>query len=129
MDLYTQTTQQIKITVRPAPIPENSDPERSVFAFSYTIRIENTGEEVVQLLERHWIIRSAEAQIAEVVGPGVVGLQPTLKGRETFEYTSGAVIHDPVGSMEGTYTFSGADGRRFRVTIPRFDLIYELVLH
>lgn len=127
--VYSLTTRSVCISVVPNPLPENSDPTNDVYAFSYTITIDNLGARVVQLLERHWIILSGGEQIAEVVGPGVVGAQPVLEPSQTFEYTSGAVIHDPIGAMHGTYKFRGQDGEIFNVTIPKFDLIYPILLH
>ncbi len=126
---YTSITRGVRVTVRPEHLVEQSDPEQSVYAFAYTMRIENIGGETVQLLERHWLINSAGVQIAEVVGPGVVGEQPVLGPGDAFEYTSSAVIHDPIGSMEGTYTFKASTGQFFDVSIPRFDLVYPTILH
>jgi ApaG protein len=127
--MYTKVTKSIKVSVIPAHVEESSDPPAGVYGFSYTITIENTGRETVQLLERHWIIVSGGVQIAEIVGPGVVGEQPVLSAGESYEYTSGAVIQDPIGSMEGTYKFKNQAGQFFEVQIPKFDLVYPVNLH
>jgi ApaG protein len=121
----TETSQSIAVTVETTPIEEESRPSEKVFAFAYTIRIENRSSDTVQLMERHWIIESADEKIGEVVGPGVVGLQPILEPGQHFEYTSSTVIHDPVGAMRGTYIFNRAAGGFFSVQIPRFTLIYH----
>ncbi|MBX7143959.1 MAG: Co2+/Mg2+ efflux protein ApaG [Oligoflexia bacterium] len=126
---YSDVTRGIKVSVRPEHVEENSDPEAEVFSFSYTVRIENLSAETVQLLERHWIILSNGIRIAEVVGPGVVGVQPVLAPGERYQYTSSAVIQDPVGSMEGSYTFKSLSGKFFEVKIPKFDLVYPVILH
>jgi len=133
-DNFTETTAGIRVTVQPEPLQQESDPDRGVFAFAYTVILENLGSVTVQLLDRHWVIRSAGAQIAEVVGPGVVGQQPILKSGERFEYTSSAVIHDPIGTMEGSYSFmlldgAGSESKRFEVKIPRFNLLYPVIIH
>jgi ApaG protein len=125
MSAATQTTQSIVVSVNPAPIEEETRPDDGVFAFSYTVRIENRSEQTVQLLERHWLIESAGEQIGEVVGPGVVGLQPILEPGQHFEYTSSTVIKDPVGSMRGSYILSRQGGGFFTVKIPRFSLVYS----
>jgi ApaG protein len=39
----------------------------------------------------------------EVIGEGVVGEQPHLLPNEAFEYTSGAMIRTPTGTMKGSY--------------------------
>lgn len=107
-----------------APIEEESKPHEGVFVFAYTIRIENLSEQIVQLLERHWVIESADEKIGDVTGSGVVGVQPVLEPGKHFEYTSSTVINDPVGSMKGTYIFSRKEGGFFTVQIPRFSLVY-----
>jgi ApaG protein len=127
--IYRQTTKQVRISVEPDYLLENSDPAGDIYAFSYNITIENLSTTSVQLLERHWIILSAGVQIAEVVGPGVVGVQPTLAPGEKFNYSSGAVIHDPIGSMHGSYLFRAQSNEHFEVAIPCFDLVYPIVLH
>lgn len=126
---YVATTDDVRVSVVPEYIEENSDVQSDSYAFAYTITIENLGSETVQLLERHWIVMSAGTQIAEVNGPGVVGVQPVLKKGERFEYTSGAIIHDPTGSMHGAYTFRREDGSLFNVQIPKFDLVYPMIIH
>ena len=126
---YTETTEGLKVSVIPQIIDEESSPGEGAFTFAYTITIENNSQKIVQLMERHWIIRSAEIQIGEVVGPGVVGVQPTLAPGESFTYTSSAVIHDPIGSMEGEYTFKDEKGDFFAVKIPRFGLVYEEMMN
>ncbi len=125
----TQTTQSIVVSVSPAPLEDESKPEEGVFAFAYTVRIENCSEQEVQLLERHWLIESAGEQVGEVVGPGVVGVQPILEPGQHFEYTSSTVIKDPVGSMRGTYIFSRKGGGYFTAQIPRFSLVYPQLCH
>ena len=127
--VYSQITDEIKISVVPEHVEESSDPVSSIFAFSYTITIENLSSNSVQLLERHWVIVSAGKQVAEVVGPGVVGVQPTLNSGQAFQYTSGAVINDPIGAMEGSYTFRDSGGKYFQVRIPRFELMYPVIFH
>ncbi len=127
--LYTEITNQVRVTVSPAHIEDGSDPDNKIFAFSYTIKIENFSQEKVQLIERHWIVNSGSMPIAEVVGPGVVGEQPMIGSGESYTYSSGAVIHDPIGSMYGSYTFRSETGKFFDVTIPKFDLHYPLIVH
>jgi ApaG protein len=126
---YKQITNDIEVTVEPAPVPKASQPESNRFAFSYTVTIKNNGALPVQLLERYWMVKSAGETVAEVVGPGVVGEQPILNTGEEFTYTSGAVIEDPVGSMHGRYTFRAANGSFVEATIPQFDLLFPAALN
>ena len=124
MSTFTETTASITVSVQPTPILEESRPSEGIFVFAYTVTIENNSGGSVQLMERHWVIESADEQTGEVTGPGVVGLQPTLKPGERFEYTSSTVIKDPIGSMRGSYIFRRAEGGFFNAQIPRFKLIY-----
>ena len=89
----------------------------------------NAGSVAAQLVSRHWVITDAEGLVQEVRGLGVVGAQPTLEPGESFEYTSGASIATPVGTMRGSYQMLAADGTRFEAPIPEFTLSVPRVLH
>jgi len=129
MSTFTETTASITISVEPTPIPEDSRIEDGVFVFAYTVNIENNSGETVQLMERHWVIESADEQIGEVTGPGVIGVQPTLKPGTRFEYTSSTVIRDPIGAMKGSYIFRRRDGSLFVAQIPRFRLLFPTLFN
>lgn len=124
-------SKRYEITVVPKAhyVADQSDPDRNHFVFAYTIRITNTGTVAAQLVSRHWIITDADARIQEVKGPGVVGQQPTLKPGETFEYTSGASLATPVGTMRGSYQMLAEDGQPFDASIPQFTLSVPRTLH
>ncbi len=120
--MYDQTTQSIRITVKPVYLEEQSSPIENHYVWAYHIRIENEGRETVQLLNRRWQITDSLGGIQEVVGAGVVGEQPTLKPGEYFEYTSGTPLSTPSGIMVGSYEMQSSDGRRFDVAVPAFSL-------
>jgi ApaG protein len=101
-------------------LPEQSKGGR--FAFAYTVRIENLGSVTAQLKSRHWIITDGNGKREEVRGDGVVGNQPVLRPGEKFEYTSGAILQTPHGSMQGTYRMVAEDGRVFDAEIAPFPL-------
>ena len=119
---YESLTDGIRVTVRPRFSLAQSDPSEREFVFSYQIRMENMGEQVAQLLFRHWHIHDAGGEDQEVDGEGVIGQQPLLIPGQTHEYQSFCVLSSPAGFMEGYYTFVRPDGTRFRVAIPRFKL-------
>lgn len=119
----------ITVSARTAFIPEQSDPERRRYVFAYTITITNTGTIAAQLVSRHWIITDSDSQVQEVRGAGVVGEQPLLRPQESFEYTSGAAIATPVGTMRGSYQMVAEDGVKFDAPIPEFTLSVPRVLH
>lgn len=129
MSTFTETTASITVSVEPEPIHEESRPSDGVFAFAYTVVIENHSSDSIQLMERHWIIESADEQTDEVTGAGVIGQQPILNPGQRFEYTSSAVIRDPIGSMHGSYIFRRKEGGFFTVQIPRFKLLYATLLN
>jgi ApaG protein len=120
---------EIRVTARTAFIPEQSDVQNGRYVFAYTITITNTGGIAAQLVSRHWIITDANNQVQEVRGMGVVGEQPRLRPGESFEYTSGAAIATPVGTMRGSYQMVAEDGERFDAPIPEFTLSMPRVLH
>ena len=110
-------------------LADQSDEAAGRYVFAYTITIRNTGTVPAQLISRHWVITDAQGLVQEVRGLGVVGAQPTLQPGEKFEYTSGASIATPVGTMRGTYQMVAADGTRFEAAIPEFTLSVPRVLH
>ena len=109
--------------------PEQSDESANRYVFAYTITIRNTGAVAAQLISRHWIITDSQGLVQEVRGLGVVGAQPLLQPGESYEYTSGASIATPVGTMRGTYQMVAEDGTRFEAPIPEFTLSVPRVLH
>jgi ApaG protein len=124
-------TTKYEITVKATStfIPEQSSEEEDRFVFAYTITITNTGSVPARLMSRHWIITDSNNQVQEVRGAGVVGEQPLLQPGQAFEYSSGAAIGTPVGTMRGTYQMIAEDGTSFDASIPEFMLSMPRVLH
>jgi ApaG protein len=120
-----------KIAVRAATrfIAEQSSERDARYLFAYTITIENLGTVAAQLVSRHWIITDSENKVQEVRGVGVVGNQPLLQPGDRFEYTSGAQLTTPVGTMRGSYQMVAADGTAFDALIPQFTLAAPRTLH
>jgi ApaG protein len=115
-------THSFRCEAQPEYRPEASDPGHGVYAFAYTITIENTGSVPAQLIARHWIITDAQGHTQEVKGLGVVGQQPLLRPGERFQYTSGAQLRTPTGLMRGSYLVVAEDGTRFDTEVPAFVL-------
>ena len=120
--MYSKTTNSIRITVVPAFLDEHSSPDDAKYVWAYEVKIENLGQETVQLLNRHWSITNSFGQTQTVRGPGVVGEQPVLKPGESFEYTSGTPLNTPSGLMSGVYQMESKNGALFDVSIPVFSL-------
>jgi ApaG protein len=124
-DAKHKITVQAKVTF----IPDQSDSESNRHAFAYTITVTNTGTIAARLISRHWIITDSDSQVQEVRGDGVVGEQPLLEPGQSFQYTSGAIIATPVGTMRGTYHMLADDGTKFDADIPEFTLAMPRMLH
>src|SRR5215831_4877818 len=119
----------IEVVTKPAFLADQSDPAKNQYVFAYTITITNTGNVTAQLISRHWFITDGDHRVQEVKGLGVIGQQPVLKPGEKFEYTSGASLPTPVGTMRGTYQMVGEDGQSFEAPIPSFTLSVPRTLH
>jgi ApaG protein len=127
--MSTATTQGIRVTVRPSYWRERSNPANGLFAFTYTVRIENVGEAPARLLRRHWIITDGTGEREEVEGPGVVGEQPRLAPGESFEYTSWVPLPTPIGTMYGSFLMARDDGEAFSAEVAEFVLTQPGSLH
>ena len=120
---------RIEVDARARYVADQSDPSRNHYVFAYTITITNAGGTAAQLMSRHWFITDGEHNVQEVTGEGVVGQQPLLQPGEAFEYTSGATLPTPVGTMHGSYRMVAADGATFEAPIRTFTLSVPRVLH
>src|SRR5437660_10766759 len=120
--MYTATTRAICVSVTPQHLPDQSDAEKSRYAWSYHVRIENKGDVTVQLLSRHWKITDGLGRVQDVKGPGVVGETPRLRPGDAFEYRSGTWLSTPSGFMGGTYQMASETGENFDIEIPTFSL-------
>ncbi len=122
-------TEGVRVTVRARYSAEHSDPGQSQWFFLYTIRIQNEGDETVQLTDRHWYIVDGSGRTEEVQGPGVVGNQPILEPGQAFEYTSGCPLTTPFGSMSGTYRMQRSNGTVFEAEVGLFELREPASIH
>lgn len=127
--IYSDTAYNIDIHVRTAYLPEQSDPEKKRYVFSYHITITNHEQQPVQLLRRRWLIIDGDEQVQEVEGEGVIGEQPIIESQESYSYTSGTVLATRVGSMQGHYQMKTNDGQTFNADIEPFTLALPNALH
>jgi ApaG protein len=118
--MYHETTQGIEVEVTPEFLPEESTPDR--FIFAYHIEIKNRGETQVQLMSRHWVITDGFGAVHEVKGDGVVGMQPKLSPGESHKYSSFCPLPTPTGNMRGSFQMVNNLGAAFEVKIPLFFL-------
>lgn len=120
---YVATTGVISVRVAVSFLPEQSDPSAGRWFWSYHVRIENGGDEAVQLLERSWKIVDGAGKVYQVRGEGVVGETPLIAAGDSFDYVSGCPLDTPTGEMSGSYHLIDQDGATFEVMIPSFPLI------
>ncbi len=128
--MYSARTKDIIISVSPRYESMHSDPGRSHYVFSYSVIIKNKGHQSVQLLKRHWVIKSADGIIRDVEGEGVVGQQPLLHPGESFKYSSWAPITCEIGEMRGEFLMKNIESQEFfKVMIPKFQFITDPLLN
>ena len=123
------TTDGVTVRVSVSYLPEQSEPERGRWFWAYHIRLENEGDETVQLLTRHGVITDGRGARHSVEGEGVVGEQPVIEPGASFDYVSGCPLATPSGAMQGSYQMVREDGAVFAVEIPRFSLFAPAVLN
>jgi ApaG protein len=120
---------EIDIKVKTQYLPDHVPEDHEKFAFAYKIAIRNNSDEQVQLINRYWLITDANGKKTEVKGPGVIGEQPIIPAGESYQYTSGAILNTPVGTMEGYYEMQCSDGNLFEAPIPVFGLAVPNVIN
>ncbi|CBL45662.1 ApaG protein [gamma proteobacterium HdN1] len=119
----------IHIEVRSEYLAQQSAPDHSRYAFAYHVRIENRGKLGATLLSRHWLITDGNHETQEVRGDGVIGEQPLIPAGQHYEYSSGAMLTTPVGSMTGSYQMRDEAGEKFDARIPIFTLAQPRLLN
>jgi len=77
--MVQQVTQGIKVSVETHFIGTFYKNYKMVYAFNYTVIIENQGKDTVQLTSRHWRISDSLNNIEIIDGEGVIGKKPILK--------------------------------------------------
>ncbi|MBD3585896.1 Co2+/Mg2+ efflux protein ApaG [Salinimonas sp. HHU 13199] len=119
----------IKVDVSTRHLPDHPANTDEKYAFAYQIVITNESDIPVQLISRYWLITDGSGKKSEVQGDGVIGKQPKIAPGGNFEYTSGAVIDTPVGTMEGYYQMQTEDGDMFKVPIDVFTLAVPNIIN
>ncbi|WP_312055357.1 Co2+/Mg2+ efflux protein ApaG [Pantoea brenneri] len=122
-------TARVSVHVQSQYVASQSSPDDERYVFAYTITIRNLGRSPVQLLGRYWLITNGNGRETEVQGEGVVGEQPHIAAGNEFQYTSGAVIETPMGTMQGHYVMIDEQGETFHVEIPVFRLAIQTHIH
>ena len=120
---------RVCIQVQSLYIESQSSPDEDRYVFAYTVTIRNLGRSAVQLLGRYWLITNGNGRETEVQGEGVVGEQPLIAPGSEYQYTSGAILETPMGTMQGHYRMVDEQGDLFHVDIPVFRLAVQSHIH
>lgn len=119
---YISNKRNIKITALPEFVDSQTSAIGDLFVWVYNIRIENNSNENVKLLNRYWKIIDEKGSVQEVEGEGVIGEQPQIAAKGSFQYSSGVHLRHPSGIMTGRYQMQKDDGELFDIEIPTFSL-------
>ena len=119
---YTKITNDIRVSVKTDFLHDQSNEEINLWVWSYHILIENNGDDLVQLIDRYWKITDESGYIKEVRGSGVIGLQPSIKSGDFFEYSSGTPLNKSSGFMTGNYRMINQKKESFFIDVPIFSL-------
>ncbi|GAB2701954.1 Co2+/Mg2+ efflux protein ApaG [Aliiglaciecola sp. 3_MG-2023] len=120
----------ISIDVQTQYLEDRFPETEEKYAFAYKITITNNSKDEVTLRNRYWLITDGNGDKSEVAGKGVVGEQPLIKPGESYQYTSGAILDTPVGTMQGHYEFKCAENDELlKVPIKVFRLADSNVLN
>ena len=123
--VYRATTEGIRVHVRSRFEPEFSKPAEQRFIFSYRITIENKSHLSIRIIKRKWHIVDSIGCVRDVIGSGVVGVQPEIMPGRVFEYDSACDLKSALGCMSGAYQVeyrNKPETPMFEVQIPTFHL-------
>ena len=120
---------QFKSSVLVQALPEQTNATQAIYAFSYTITLENIGDITAQVVARHWDITDAQGTVQQVSGLALVGHQPLLAPGQKFQYSSWAQIATPQGSMSGRLLCVSEAAEVFYTEVPEFLLADTSTLH
>ncbi|MEC4115456.1 Co2+/Mg2+ efflux protein ApaG [Myroides phaeus] len=128
--MISQTTKGIKISVETQYEGSFFKSKDTCYVFNYKITIENTTDDTVQILSRHWEIYDSLKNTEIIEGEGIIGETPIIAPGEKHTYRSGCILKSSLGSMQGYYNvLNHTHARLFKVTIPNFKLSADFVLN
>ena len=128
--MITQITKGIKITVDTEFQGTYYKETKLLYAFEYSISIENQSSNTVQLNSRHWVILDSLNNEEIVNGEGVIGKKPVLLPGKTHNYKSGCLLTSTFGAMYGYFRMINLNStKKFNVIIPSFKLSAPFALN
>ena len=122
LNVFSLSTKNIWVEVRPEYLDGHSDPEARQFVWAYHVAITNSRNDTIQILSRHWKIADSNGESQQIVGDGLVGQKPTLSPGDSFDYSSGTPLRSPSGFMSGFFHAITEKQERFNIIVPAFAL-------
>lgn len=120
---------RVCIQVQSVYIEAQSSPDNERYVFAYTVTIRNLGRAPVQLLGRYWLITNGKFTVKpKSVAKEWLASSHLSRGEE-YQYTSGAIIETPLGTMQGHYEMIDENGVPFSIDIPVFRLAVPTLIH
>ena len=116
------------MSVQSVYVESQSSPDEERFVFAYTVTIRNRGGCLCNCSGVTGLSLTAMAVKSKFRVKVWLVNSPIAPGEE-YQYTSGAVIETPLGTMQGHYEMVDVDGNVFRVAIPVFRLAVTTLIH
>ncbi len=119
---FERTTDDIRISVTPVFMDEESDPLKHFYLWAYQVRIENLGSESITILDRQWHVIDGLGATQDIVGTGVFKDRPSLHPGDSFEYTNTIPLSTTSGFITGKYALERPSGIFIEISAPTFSL-------
>ncbi len=123
-DIYSfeRTTDDIRVSVMPIFMDEESKPEKHFYLWAYQVRIENLSKTPITILDRQWHVIDAMGGTKDISGPGVFKEKTALSPGDSFEYTNTIPLSTTSGFITGTYALETTPGTFTEISAPVFSL-------
>lgn len=119
---FERTTDDIRVSVTPVFMDEESDPTKHFYLWAYQVRIENLGQDSIKILDRQWHVVDALGATQDIAGVGVFQDKPSLNPGDSFEYTNTIPLSTTSGFITGTYALEKNSGTFIAIKAPTFSL-------
>jgi len=120
---YIYADDHIEINVWPEFLDIKNNDLDFIYVWAYHINIKNLTTNDLKLISRHFRITDEKGRIIEVNGDGVVGEQPIIKPKQSFQYSSGIHLKTESGIMSGYYKMQNTEtGEFLQANLPSFSL-------
>lgn len=119
---FEKTSHDIRVSVTPVFLEEDSRPEDHFYLWAYQVRIENRRKSPVTIVDRMWNVVDAHGTSKSITGIGIFKNLPPLKPGDAFEYTNSIPLSTTSGFMMGQYALEGPSGKFLDIDVPSFSL-------